>query len=94
MIELTASGLKWQLERDQDVGIIIGICEIYYDQLKSILKPNSNNTEDIRNMAYAEKLVKFLQVMNAYLKKLRKTSNSTIKVSSLNDLLAFFDRGD
>ena len=94
MIELTAGGVKWQLERDQDVGIIIGICEIYYEQLKSILRPDSNSTEDIRNMAYADKLTKFLKVMHDYLKKIRKTSKAPIRIVSMNDLLALFKHGD
>lgn len=93
MIELTSSGYKWQLSRDQDVGLIIGISEAYRDMLKRVLRPESNRTEDIRNLAYAEKLDKFLKVMYAYANKLRKQKNTNVvKVYSLTEIMAMFEQ--
>jgi hypothetical protein len=94
MIELTASGYRWQLTRDQDVGIIIGIAEAYYEQLRKVLRPDSTKTEDIRNTAYADKLTKFLQVMHQYAAKLRKQKGINIEVASLADILELYDHGD
>lgn len=93
MIELTASGYKWQLSRDQDVGLIIGISEAYRDMLKRVLRPESNRTEDIRNLAYAEKLDKFLKIMHAYANKLLKQKNANVvKVYSLTEIMAMFEQ--
>lgn len=94
MIELTAYGYKWQLTRDQDVGIIIGIAEAYNEQLRRILRPDSTKTADIRNVAYAEKLTKFLQVMHAYARKLRKQKGIDVTIASLADILELYDHGD
>jgi hypothetical protein len=94
MIELTACNYKWQLSRDQDVGIIIGIAEAYYEQLRKRLRPESTRTEDIRNAAYANKLTKFLQVMHNYANKLRKQKGININIASLADILELYDHGD
>lgn len=91
MIELTANGYKWQLSREQDIGLIISIAEAYQDQLARILRPNSNRTEDIRNKAYADKLQHFLTVMHQYSRKMVKRNDTGIKTYSLAELIELFD---
>ncbi len=93
MIELTVSGYKWQLVRDQDVPIILMIVEEYYSQLKAILKPNSTEPVDIQNRSYADKLDKFLAVMHAYAKKLRKGSGEVKPIMNIFDLLESYGIG-
>ena len=93
MIELTVSGYKWQLVRDQDVPIILMIAEEYYSQLKAILKPNSTEPVDIQNRSYADKLDKFLAVMHAYAKKLRKGSGEVKPIMNIFDLLESYGIG-
>ena len=93
MIELTVSGYKWQLVRDQDVPIILMIVEEYYSQLKALLKPNSTEPVDIQNRSYADKLDKFLAVMHAYAKKLRKGSGEVKPIMNIFDLLESYGIG-
>lgn len=93
MIELTVSGYKWQLVRDQDVPIILMIVEEYYSQLKTLLKPNSTEPVDIQNRSYADKLDKFLIVMHAYAKKLRKGSGEVKPIMNIFDLLESYGVG-
>lgn len=93
MIELTVSGYKWQLVRDQDVPIILMIVEEYYSQLKAILKPNSTEPVDIQNRSYADKLDKFLAVMHAYARKLRKGSGEVKPIMNIFDLLESYGIG-
>ncbi len=93
MIELTVSGYKWQLVRDQDVPIILMIVEEYYSQLKAILKPNSTEPVDIQNRSYADKLDKFLAVMHAYAKRLRKGSGEVKPIMNIFDLLESYGIG-
>lgn len=93
MIELTVSGYRWQLVRDQDVPIILMIVEEYYSQLKALLKPNSTEPVDIQNRSYADKLDKFLVVMHAYAKKLRKGSGEVKPIMNIFDLLESYGVG-
>ena len=91
MIELTAGGYKWQLDREQDIGLIISIAEAYQEQLKKMLRPDSNRTEDIRNQAYADKLDKFLKVMHMQARKMLYRNRTDVKIYSLAEIMDLFD---
>ena len=91
MIELTAGGYKWQLAREQDIGLIISIAEAYQEQLKKMLRPDSNRTEDIRNQAYADKLDKFLKVMHIQARKMLYRNRTDVKIYSLAEIMDLFD---
>ena len=91
MIELTMAGVKWRLEREQDIGLVMGICEEYKKQLKSVLRPNSTNVHDIHVSAYYAKLEKFLTEVYKYVKILEKQCGECITPASLNDILEMYE---
>ena len=87
MIELTCSGRKWALARDEDIDYVILIAEQYQESLMSTIVPTDNSPDMTRRKNYAAKLSKFL---NAMYKARKRYEHRTGKVSTskgLQDLL-------
>lgn len=91
MIELTNNNVKWRLAREQDVGLIIGICEAYQGQLKQVLRPDSTNITDIHRRAYYTKLNKFLDRMYQYAKIMQKRTGFRLKVADLTEIAMMYE---
>ena len=56
MIELCENDQPWQLERDQDIDLVIVIAEQYLDSVQNVLS-------DPRMREYAQKVQRFLKIM-------------------------------
>jgi hypothetical protein len=91
MIELTVAQVKWRLEREQDVGLVMGICEEYKKQLTPVLRPNSSNVNDIHVIAYYNKLEKFLTQLYKYAKRIEKKIGKYITPTTLEDILKLYE---
>ena len=90
MIELTASGQPWQLDRDQDVYEIIGIAEEYQKQLHDSNCTAGQNNKAIE--AYKVKLHTFLNKMYKARDKIEVRLKGRVQAKSAVDILKRFFR--
>lgn len=90
MIELTATGQPWQLDRDQDVFEIISIAEEYQRQLHD---PNCTAGQNAKAIeSYKVKLQSFLNRMYKARDKIEVRTHGRVKAKSLADIIKKFFR--